>query len=217
MGLSYSQLAQPQAAIRRKLLAAARLAKPAHARNGRRLPRVWFLTDPARVSDPVAIARRLPRGWGVIYRHFGAKDRLLVGAGLSRICRQRGLVLLVSADPALAAYIRADGVHWPEARLRGVRGRRPHSIETASAHSRAALACAHAFGVDAVFLSPVFPSHSPSAGKALGALRFRQIARTAPLTVYALGGVNERNAARAIPHSAGYAAIEAVLSGWPSD
>jgi len=217
MGLSYSQLAQPQAAIRRKLLAAARLAKPARARSGRRLPRAWFLTDPARVHDPIAIARRLPRGWGVIYRHFGAKDRLLVGESLARVCRQRGLVLLVSADPALAAHIRADGVHWPEARLRGVRKRRPHTIETASAHSRAALAHAHALGIDAVFLSPIFPSQSPSPGKAMGALRFRRIARAAPLPVYALGGVNVHNAARATPHSAGWAAIEAVMSGWPSD
>lgn len=217
MCLSYSQLAQPQAAIRRKLLAAARLAKTARARNGRRLPRAWFLTDPGRVSDPVAVARRLPRGWGVIYRHFGAKDRFIIGEGLARVCRRRGLVLLVSADPALAAHIRADGVHWPEARLRGVRNHRPCTIETASAHSRAALARARSLGFDAVFLSRVFPSRSTSDGKAMGALRFRQIARTAPLPVYALGGVNDRNAARATPYSAGWAAIDAVVSGWSSD
>src|SRR5262245_21883770 len=118
-------VSQPQAAIRRKLLAAARLAKPASARNGRALPRAFFLTDQDRTKNLLAILPRLPRGWGVIYRHFGAPNRFVVGRELARACRQRGLFLLVSADPCLAQRIRADGVHWPEARLRGVRQRSP--------------------------------------------------------------------------------------------
>lgn len=173
------------------------------------------MTDPKRTPDPVATAAQLPKGWGVIYRHFGATDRYAIGAKLARICKQRGLILLVSADPALAAAISADGVHWPEARLRGVRKRSPNFIETASAHSRAGLARAHALKLDAAFLSTVFPSNSPSAGKAIGALRFRQIARNAPLPIYALGGINAENAAHIAKHSAGWAAIEAVMSGWP--
>ncbi len=150
----------------------------------------------------------------MIYRHFGADNRFVVGAELARACRRRGLILLVSADPALAAAIRADGVHWPEARLRGVRKRSPHFIETASAHSRAGMARAHALGLDAAILSTVFPSRSPSASRAMGPLRFRLIARAAPLPVYALGGVNARNAAQAMSGAAGWAAIEAVMSGW---
>ena len=150
----------------------------------------------------------------MVYRHFGADDRFATGARLARICRQRGLVLLVSADPTLAARIGADGVHWPEARVSGVRKRSPRFIETASAHSRAGIAHADALRLDAVFVSTVFPSRSPSAGKAMGAFRFRQIARDAALPVYALGGVNENNAASAMMHSAGWAAIDAVLSGW---
>jgi thiamine-phosphate pyrophosphorylase len=205
---------EPQAAIRRKLLAATRLAKPAHARNGRLLPRAWFVTDPKRTPDPAAIAARLPKGWGVIYRHFGARDRCTVGAKLARICRQRDLVLLVSADPALAASINADGVHWPEARLRGVRKRSPRFIETASAHSRAGIARARTLGLDATLVSTIFPSPSPSAGRAMGALRFRLLARAARFPVYALGGVNERTAARAMPHAAGWAAVDVVMSGW---
>ena len=210
---------EPQAAIRRKLLAAARLAKPARARprqakNGRALPSAWFLTDPDRTKNLLAVIARLPRGWGVIYRHFGAGERFTVGAALARACRLRGLILLVSADPALAAAIGADGVHWPEARLRGVRKRSPHFIETTSAHSRAGLARAHALGLDAAILSTVFPSRSRSASRAMGPLRFRLIARDADLPVYALGGVNAHNAAHAMAHAAGWAAIDAVMSGW---
>lgn len=205
---------EPQAAIRRKLLAAARLAKAAQAKNGRVLPRAWFVTDPDRTRNLLAIIPRLPRGWGVIYRHFGAANRFVVGAALARACRLRGLVLLVSADPALAAAIRADGVHWPEVRLRGVRKRSTHFIETASAHSRAGLARAHQLGLDAAILSTVFPSRSPSASRAMGPLRFRLIAQAASLPVYALGGVNDRYAAKAMKHAAGWAAIDAVMSGW---
>jgi thiamine-phosphate pyrophosphorylase len=209
-------VSQPQAAIRRKLLAAARLAKPARARNGRALPRAFFLTDQDRTKNLLAILPRLPRGWGVIYRHFGAANRYAVGRELARACRKRGLILLVSADPALAQRIRADGVHWPQARLRGVRQRSPHFIETASAHSRSALARAKAMGVDAAILSAVFPSRSKSAGKPMGALRFRMIARSAALPVYALGGVKAGNASGAMPGAAGWAAIDAVMEGWGS-
>lgn len=205
---------QPQAAVRRKLLAASRLARPARARNGKALPRAFFLTDPDRTKNLLGVIACLPRGFGVIYRHFGSANRYVVGTQLARACRQRGVILLVSADPALAARIGAHGVHWPEARLTGVRARHPRFIETAAAHSRAAIARARRLGVDAVILSTVFPSRSPSAGKALGPLRFRLIARRAGLPVYALGGINARNAAQAMSGIAGWAAIEAVLDGW---
>ena len=208
------KVSSPQAAIRRKLLAAARLAKPARAGNGRALPRAFFVTDPVRTPDPLAIIKRLPRGFGVIWRHFGSPSRLSTGLALARACRMRGLILLVANDPALAARIGAAGVHWPERQLKGIRARRVGSIETAAAHSRIAIARAAALGVDAVLVSAVFPSQSPTAGPALGALRFRQLTRTAPLPVYALGGISAGNAARVMHNAAGWAAIEGVMEGW---
>ena len=172
------------------------------------------MTDPVRTADIFSIAHRLPRGFGIVWRHFGAADRLEAGRKLARLCRRRGLVLLVSADPVLAARIGAHGVHWPEARLRGMRLKPAGLIETAAAHSPRAAARAARFGVDAVVVSPVFPSRSPSAGKPLGALRFRQMARSASIPVYALGGLNAANAARAMAHAAGWAAIDGVIEGW---
>jgi thiamine-phosphate pyrophosphorylase len=214
MALSQPTKPQAQAATRRKLLAAARLAKPAFARNGRPLPRAWFMTDPKRTPKPERIVEKLPPGFGVIYRHYGSKDRFEIGARLAALCRRRRLTLLVSADPVLAQRIRADGVHWPEAKLRGVRARSSRWIETASAHSLRAVGKAEKFGADAAILSAVFASASPSAGAPMGPLRFRRIARGAALPVYALGGVTHRNVARAMAHAAGWASIEAVMSGW---
>jgi thiamine-phosphate pyrophosphorylase len=205
---------QAQAAARRKLLAASRLAKRARTRSGQPLPRAWFMTDPKRTPHPERIVARLPAGFGVIYRHFGAWDRFETGRALANACRAQGLVLLVSADPDLARAIHANGVHWPLARLRGVRARKSGWVETASAHSARDVARASRLGVDAVILSTVFESGSASAGRPMGVLRFRGIARTAALPVYALGGITPGNAARAMTHAAGWAAIDAVLSGW---
>jgi thiamine-phosphate pyrophosphorylase len=214
MALSQPAKLQAQVAIRRKLMDAARRATPSFGRNGRALPRAWFMTDPKRTPRPERIVENLPPGFGVIYRHYGSKDRFEVGARLAVICRRRRLTLLVSADPGLARRIRANGVHWPEARLKGARVRRPRWVETMSAHSRCAIAKARSLGIDAAIVSAVFASPSPSAGAPMGPLRFREIARSAGLPVYALGGVNHRNAARAMAHAAGWASVEAVISGW---
>jgi thiamine-phosphate pyrophosphorylase len=207
-------MSQPQAAGRRKLLAAARMAKPAISRNGRVLPRAWFMTDPKRTPNPERIVARLPAGFGVIFRHFGAKDRYKIGERLARLCRRKRLVLLVSADPDLARAIRADGVHWPETKLSGVRKRNSRWIETTSAHSRLAVARAARLSVDAVIVSAIFPSASKSAGKPIGPLTFRALTRNVRLPVYSLGGVNADNAGSIALRSAGWAAIDAVMSGW---
>ena len=64
--------------------------------------------------DPAAVARRLPRGTDVVYRHFGVAERVRVARKLMAIARGRGLVLLIAADPALAQRVGAHGVHWPQ-------------------------------------------------------------------------------------------------------
>ena len=151
-------------------------------------------TDPDRTPDPVALALRLPRGTGLVYRAFGAPDRLETARALAKIARRRGLVLLVGAEPALAARAKAAGLHLPE-RLAGraPRLRRKGWIITAAAHSARA---ARQPGVDAFVLSVVFPSTSPSAGSPMGPLRFALRARSAKAPAYALGGINDETAGR---------------------
>jgi thiamine-phosphate pyrophosphorylase len=195
-------------------MTAARLAKPARAKSSRALPHAFFVTDPIRTPDPLKVIRHLPPGFGVIWRHFGESTRLAAGLAIARACHKHGLVLLVASDPQLAQRIGAAGVHWPERQLRGVRARHPRHLETASAHSRAAIARARQRGVDALLLSAVFPSRSPSAGAPLGAMRFNLLALASPLPVYALGGVGPENAQSVMRHAAGWAAIEAVVEAW---
>lgn len=148
-----------------------------------------------RTPDPEAAAARLPRGSAIVYRAFGAADAQAVALRLKAIARRRGLKLLIGADEALAARVGADGVHLPErlaSRARRIRAKHPNWLITAAAHGpRAARA-----QVDAVVVSAIFPSNSPSAGGPLGALRLARIVSAARSPVYALGGVNQTTAAR---------------------
>jgi thiamine-phosphate pyrophosphorylase len=179
-------------------------------------PPLLLFTDPARTPDPVALAEQLPRGCGVVYRAFGAPDARAAGRRLAAVARRRGLILFVGADPALAAALGADGLHLPE-RAAGRRGdnlalRRRYRL-TAAAHSLPAALRARRAGVEAVVVSPVFPSRSPSAGRPMGVLAFARLCRAAGLPVYALGGVNARTVGRLKNSGAiGLAAVEA-LSG----
>lgn len=159
---------------------------------------------------------RLPAGAGVVFRAFGAADAAEQGRRLRAIARRRRLVFLVGADARLAAALAADGVHLPQ-RLAGQAGRlrraRPGWLVTAAAHDRPAVLAARRAGAQAVVISPVFPSRSPSAaGRALGTLRLAGLARAAGGAAYALGGVNAATAKRLpMTQVIGIAAIDGLL------
>lgn len=191
---------------RRKLArAAARLG----AKRRSALPFLALMTDDERLPDPLAAARALPPGSMVIVRSRQAARRKALAAEMMKLARWRGLVVLIAGDAALALALGADGVHLPEARIgqaADLRARH-HLIVTAAAHSFGTLR--HAHRLDALFLSPVFPTASHPGRAALGPLRAAIIARLAPVPVYALGGVDHRNAGLLIGFS-GIAAIGAL-------
>lgn len=171
------------------------------------LPPVLVFTDPVRGAPVLELADSLPPGWGVVFRHFGAKDRAETAARLARIAVARHLKLLIGADPELARSVGADGVHWPEARIADARkwaGR--FALMTASAHSPDALFGKPPVGIDARVFSTVFPSRSPSAGDPRGAIRFRRLCARARLPVYGLGGITPANAPQ-ICRSSGLAGV----------
>jgi thiamine-phosphate pyrophosphorylase len=182
--------------------AAARLA----AAKQNDLPVLVLMTDDARLKDPVAAARALPRGSMVIVRSRDDARRRDLALALREIARVRGLFLLIAGDAALAARIGADGVHLPETRLgdaAAIRGQHKMLV-TAAAHSLSALR--RAKYVDALILSAVFPTASHPGRAALGAVRANLMVRQAPVPVYALGGITARNA-RLLAGFCGIAAI----------
>lgn len=178
------------------------------------LPALFLVTDPQRTPDPAALAARLPIGAGVIYRAFGDPAAAAVGQSLMALARERGLLVLIGADAALAAQIGADGVHLPERSLADasrLRVRFPSWVITGAAHSGSALRRAAGLGLDAALLSPVFESRSPSAGRPLGPVRFTRLVRAARLPVFALGGVTATTAPRLLGSRAfGVASIDGL-------
>lgn len=157
------------------------------------------------------MAARLPRGSGIVYRHFGAPDAEAQALRLLAIARRRGLCLLIGQDQALACRIGAHGVHLPERlahRAGPLRRARPDWLVTSAAHS---LKTARASRAHAVVISPALPSKSPSAGAALGPVRLAALVRASGRTAYGLGGVNARTARRLLACGLiGLAAVEGL-------
>jgi thiamine-phosphate pyrophosphorylase len=182
---------------------------------GVRLPALILMTDAVRLPDPTAAMADLPRGAVVILRHPDDKERRRLARRLAAPCRRLKLRLLIAGDTRLAAG--AGGLHLSEAMLRhGGRGwhllRRPGWLVTAAAHSPWAIRAAVHAGVDAVLLSPVFPTASHPGAAALGPLKFARLARQSPIPVYALGGVTTATAPRlAGSGGAGFAAIGGLV------
>lgn len=166
------------------------------SRPGPALPPLLFFTDPERTPRPWEIAERLPAGAGVVYRSFGALDALEMAVRLREATRSRGVSLLIGQDEALAEAVEADGVHLPERAIgeaAALSARRPDWIVTAAFHDRTSLP--DLTGLDALIVSPVFPAGGASAASpALGIQRLTELARTAGLPVYALGGIDAKNA-----------------------
>ncbi|PIC02357.1 thiamine phosphate synthase [Caulobacter sp. X] len=187
---------------------------PPRTVRGRVLPNLLFFTDPARVAAPEAVAERLPAGAGIVFRAFGAEDAVEQGRRLRAIADARGLLLLVGAHPGLAEGVRADGLHMPE-RLAGeipkLRAEHSRYLITVAAHDLAAVRAAERAGADAVVVSPIFPSNSPSAGQPLGVEGLKEMVEATPLPVYALGGVRAATVGQLAGSGiVGIAAVEAL-------
>ena len=158
----------------------------------------------------------LPRGSGVVFRAFGAPDAAALGRALGRQARRRGVLFLVGADRGLAARLGADGVHLPQrlaVRAGTIAALRRRFLVTAAAHDLPAALRAHRAGVDAIVVSAVFASASPTAGAAMGVMRFASLIRRAGAPAYALGGVNAGTVRRLRGSGAvGVAAVGGLLA-----
>lgn len=159
------------------------------------LPRLWLMTDERQGEDLWTALERLPRGGGVVFRHYGLapRERRQLFERVRRVASRRRLFLLVGGQG-----LRGDGVH----------GRRGRGFRSASAHDLAELKRAERLGAKLVFLSPAFPTRSHPEARALGPVRFAMIARQARIPVIALGGMDGRRARR-LPHIYGWAGIDA--------
>lgn len=145
------------------------------------LPKLWLISDARNDAVLERALRRMPRGSGLIYRHYHLPEaeRRARFRALARIARARGMAVVLAGDAAMARRWGADGAYGARQAL-------------ATAHSLRELGRAR--GAAGVLLSPVFPTRSHPGGRVLGAVRFRLIAARSPVPVIALGGMNRARA-----------------------
>lgn len=155
---------------------------------GHALPRVWLVTDARNDARLEQALCRLPRGSGLIFRHYhltGAARRARFDA-LARLAKARGHLVVVSGTAVDARRWGADGRYASPSKLHP---RRSGLLAIATAHDMREIATANRLDADAILLSPVFPTRSHPGAPALGPVRFRLLARHARMPVIALGGM----------------------------
>ena len=160
------------------------------------LPRLWLMTDERQGAGLLNAVARLPRGAGLVFRHYTlpAEARRRLWEQVRTAGRRRGLTLVVAGPPLPGA----DGVH----------NRRGAGLRTWSAHNLREIRAAERAGADAIFLSPVFSTRSHPGAPALGAARFALLTRRTDLPVIALGGM-DGGKARTLRGAYGWAGIDA--------
>ncbi|HEY0269394.1 MAG TPA: thiamine phosphate synthase [Sphingomonas sp.] len=137
--------------------------------------------------------RHLPRGAGIVFRHYSLRptERRALYERVRRVGRARRLMVLVAGPPALAIAWRADGAH----------GRSPHRrasrplIRTMPCHDCAALVAGRRAGCALRFLSPIHATRSHPGGAGLGRVRAGLMIGRDRAGIVALGGMDRRRAA----------------------
>lgn len=141
------------------------------------LPHLWLISDP-RGGNPAKALERMPRGSGVVFRHFELKrrKRAKLFAKVRSTARRRGALLLLAESPD--AHGRWTAID-PDSGLMAV-----------TVHNRRELIAAWREGADFVFVSPVFATRSHPDARPLGPVRLGLMLRDNVLPAVALGGMN---------------------------
>ena len=164
-------------------------------------PKMWLMTDERMGPGLWRALKRLPRGSGVVFRHYRTlpAERRRLFRRIAAVARARGLVLVRAGDSSLGAEA-------------GTHGRRGGRLVTWPAHDRAEALRGVRAGADLLFVSPVFATRSHPDAPALGPAKARRIVAGLPVRAVALGGMTPARG-RALMRSGwwGWAAIDAWL------
>lgn len=168
------------------------------------IPAVWLISDARNDAQLERALKRLPRGSGLIYRHYHLDEpkRRARFNTLARMARACGHMVVLAGSAAQARRWGADGAYGSPAKL--TRG--PACLRLVTVHSLRELG--RAGRADAVLLSPVFPTRSHPGAATLEALRFLLIARQSSVPAIALGGMTAGRARQLCGHS--WAAIDGL-------
>lgn len=173
-------------------------------------PREWLMTD-ERIGERLWDAiEALPKGGGVVFRHYATPRREGIAARVAELCRARGLTLAIAGDVGLAKALGALLVHNPMDGCDGL-------AFSSSAHSYEEAAARWRKGASLIFLSPLFPTRSHPGASPLSREDARQIVADCPVPVIALGGMNRARFEELRSEGFyGWAGIDAWLGAGPS-
>lgn len=150
------------------------------------IPRFWLFTDERMGGMLWHALDAVPRGGGVVFRHYGLppSERRALYAKVARIARRRRLVLIRAGTSRLGSG--ESGVH----------GRAPYrqrGIKSWPAHNRAQVIAGQRADADVIFVSPVFATRSHPGNRPLGKYRALMLKRGVRCPVIALGGMKHRD------------------------
>lgn len=173
------------------------------------LPRIWLFTDERNDALLEQSVRRLPRGSGIVFRHYHLPkaSRRARFETVRKLVRLQGHMLFLAGSPSLARLWGADGVHGRAVR-RSALGGLLHSVPV---HDAKEIHQANRGGADIYFLSPIFATRSHPGQRPLNCLQTRRLAALCNGAVIYLGGMNRyRYRARKYHLTHGWAAIDAL-------
>ena len=167
-----------------------------------KLPKVIIIFDDELFDKKKLLKLKIPKKSAFLLRSYETKKRKKIAKQLLKFCKMKKIKLLIGSDIKLAEDIKADGIHFPEYMIKknkinwidikNVKSKKRWIITT-SVHSIQSLKKAEGLDIDAVLLSPVFPSKSHPNSKSLGLNKFSKIVKKTKLPIYALGGINIKN------------------------
>ncbi len=151
------------------------------------LPTVWLVTDERNDARLETVLAGLPRGSGLIYRHYhlAPAARRARFDRLAALARRRGHRVVLAGSARAARAWGADGAYGSAAALAAG----PATLRLVTAHSLAEIAAARRARADMILLSPVYTTRSHPGARVLGPLRFRLLGRRCGVPVVALGGL----------------------------
>lgn len=154
-----------------------------------RPPKMWLMTDERLGDDLFASIAALPRGSGIVFRHYSLakQERQVIFDMVSAAARRHRHILVVGGKKLKTRTWAVDGVH-------GSGRTRDWPIRTVAVHSLREAIAAKRLGADLLFVSPVFATMSHPGARVLGRSRFGLLIRRIDQPIIALGGMTPSRA-----------------------
>jgi 8-oxo-dGTP diphosphatase len=172
------------------------------------VPPVYAITMAADLGEEAFVGRAraaLERGLQLIQlreKDWRPERQHALCDALQELAAPYGAQILLNGDAERARAWGCAGVHWTAAVLAAAATRPRDMLCAASCHTRDDVERAGILGLDFAVLGPVLPTPTHPHAPALGWERFEAIAGTAPLPVFALGGLAGGDLDIAIMHGA---------------